>query len=165
VSSRSSASIRGVSGFHNKYLKQQHALMAIFEYELTGWSKRTGGHPIYERDGFDRLELSCTPRNEKAARGRLLNTLRKRHPEHPMWRSARKRRSQRPASREQERKQASATALINAAARERSDRPAVVRPERTSCVSCGRPWLSDLDFVGRPCPACGGEIVGGRRAA
>jgi hypothetical protein len=165
VSGRSSASSRGVSGFHNKYLKQQHALMAAFEYELAGWSNRTGGHPIYEREGFGRLELSCTPRNEKAARARLMNTLRKRHPEHPMWRSAKKRRSKRPDNRDGERRQAAAAALINAAARSRAERPVLARPERTSCISCGRPWLSDLDYVGRPCPKCGGEMVGAREAA
>lgn len=38
------------------------------------------------------------------------------------------------------------------------------RPERTSCVGCGRPWLSDLDFTFRPCPACGGQVVAGRAA-
>lgn len=39
------------------------------------------------------------------------------------------------------------------------------RPERTSCIDCGRPWLSDLDYTFRPCPACGGQVVGGRGVA
>lgn len=80
---------------NNKYLKQQHEIMLSFGYHLAGWSNRSGGHPRYDREGFARLELSSTPRSEKAARSRLLNELRKRHPEHPRWRSAQKRRRRR----------------------------------------------------------------------
>jgi predicted RNA-binding Zn-ribbon protein involved in translation (DUF1610 family) len=33
--------------------------------------------------------------------------------------------------------------------------PRPTGPEHTSCVTCGRRWLSDLSPVGRRCPGCG----------
>ena len=155
---------RRFSGLHNKYLKQQHELMTSFGYELAEWSKGDrGGHPIYARAGFDDMELSSTPRSERNARRALLVELRRRHPEHPLWKSMQKRKAKRGgSSRQAEQRQARARALVRAGERAVSAR-AVATPNapltRTGCIDCGRPWLSELDPTGRDCPQCGGLVM------
>jgi hypothetical protein len=72
-------------GLTNKYLKDQHKIMVAFGYELH-WKKGSrGGHPVYTCEGFEELELSSTPRDQKGARKRLERELRKRHPDHQYW--------------------------------------------------------------------------------
>lgn len=143
----------------NKYLKQQDQLMRSFEYELTRWSNRSGGHPIYERDGWAAMELSSTPRNEKAARARLLRDLRKRHPEHPLWRSMKKSR-RRKGGRGEVHSPDRIARPLSGTEREQirtgRRRAEIATPK---CISCRRPWLSDLDYSIRPCPMCGGKIT------
>jgi len=148
----------------NKYLKQQDQIMRSFDYKLTRWSNRSGGHPIYERDGWTPLELSSTPRNEKDARASLLRQLRKRHPEHPMWRSMKSRRKKgvkgevhsplriaRPLS-----------AVERESTRTGRSRAHIGSPR---CVECRRPWRSDLDYSIRSCPNCGGKITAAQEEA
>lgn len=145
----------------NKYLRDQHELMTSFGYELTRWSKGgerqlMKGHPIYEREGFEPLELSCTPRSEKTARKRLTDELRKRHPEHPMWRNHRKTGNSRG---KKGRKPKTARPVLLKVVQ--PPPPAPVRRRVVggpACTGCGRPWLSDLDYSSRPCPACGGVV-------
>lgn len=40
-----------------------------------------------------------------------------------------------------------------------SSDPEVPQRKHTGCVSCGRPWKSDISPVGRSCPQCGGTVV------
>lgn len=153
---------RRFSGLNNKYLKQQHELMLSFGYELGGFSKGGyDGHPVYTREGFGDLELSSTPRSEKNARRLLLVELRRRHPEHQMWRSMQKRKAKRRSTRrdEQER-QARARAIVAAAERERRERtPTRIDLPYVGCPDCRYRWQSDIDPTGRSCPRCGGGIV------
>ena len=153
---------RRFSGLHNKYLKQQHDLMTSFGYELVEFSKGDrGGHPIYAREGFESMELSSTPRNEQLARKLLLVELRRRHPEHQMWRSMQKRKAKPGSrSRRKEKQLAHARALVGAGEREARARVAAEPTDLdyVGCVDCGYRWQSDYDPAGRPCPRCGGDI-------
>lgn len=150
----------------SKYLREQHDLMCSFDYRLTRWSKSQSphvmkGHPIYEREGFDPFELSCTPRSQKAARKRLLDDLRKRHPEHQMWKSQRRGRIQRKVP-----KRRVATPVSLKVVPDPPARPSKPTEDAVPvCLGCGRRWLSDLDYSSRPCPQCGGEIRVERQAA
>lgn len=143
-----------------KFAKEQDQIMRGFGYSMT-WKKGSrGGHPVYAQDGFEPLELPCTPRDQKAARARLLRELRHRHPEHPKWRSMKKARKRtknlghkllfintRPSANPKPEPFVSRTSTLRPV-----DDPPV------ACVACGRRWLSDLDYSSRPCPSCGGDI-------
>jgi hypothetical protein len=148
----------------NKYLRDQHELMTSFGYTLARWSKSgtrniMSGHPIYERDGFGALELSCTPHNEKTARKRLLDELRRRHPEHPMWKS------RRPAAGRRRVPKRTARPPVSLRVVPEIEVPPALAPRDLTGppagVDCGRRWLSDLDYSCRPCPSCGGAIRAG----
>ncbi|HEX3803141.1 MAG TPA: hypothetical protein VHV75_09895 [Solirubrobacteraceae bacterium] len=88
-----------------------------------------------------------------------VDQLRKRHPDHPALK--RKPGAGKGVHHGRDRHRQRALKIVPAAP---SEKPVVLAtPDRTSCVDCGRPWLSDISPVGRPCPKCGGEVVVGRR--
>lgn len=135
-----------------------HAVLAGLGYWL---DRQTGGHYVYKHRHQSNFILPLSPSDHRAFANDLA-ALRRRHPNaevlKPQQRSARsgrrrRRRAQRPVR----------TFRLAAVA---TPKPApLVRPEQTSCIECGRPWLSDLDPLQHCCPACGGDVVLGRDVA
>lgn len=156
------------AAFANKLQRQRDQLLREFGYRFAGWD--SSGHMVYDPpEGQPALApLPSTPRNPGLAMERLRRELRRRHPDHPRWRSTSGRRPARSGrvKRRQEalRREARVRAELRRAAervaRERQDRREPVRtPARTCCADCSRVWLSDLDPSGRDCPRCGGRIL------
>jgi hypothetical protein len=105
------------------------------------------------------MTTSLTPSDWRVERNTIAE-LRRRHPDHPAL--ARQVRSQSATERKRRRRKNRTSRMTLV----RELEPGVVetfnRPEKTACIDCRRRWLSDLNPVGRSCPACNGEIVFGR---
>lgn len=129
------------------------------------------GHFVYRHPDQPDYHVSGTAYDAPPVRRAFRAEMRKRHPGHALFTppSSSSSASHRPTTRQRDRReQARIKAALRAAERDAERRtathavgPCVPRPERTSCVECGRRWLSDLDPTGRLCPACDGEIVVG----
>lgn len=128
------------------------------------------GHYVFTHPGQDDFHVSGSA-FDGPVRGAFLSEMRKRHPNstHPalFQRRSGRERSTKPFSvREERGRRRMLRDAERLAASARFARPvARVAPEHTSCEDCGRRWLSDLDPLTHPCPACGGAHRIGRRAA
>lgn len=154
----------------SRTVRDEMAILIDLGFEYGG---TTGGHHRWEHPTHGRLRpMSSTPRNEKTWRkahraevaalmGLTLWQLERLIAGQPLTRTGRKRRRHAIRGRAAR----GPAAIRTVPATEPREQPTLVRPDRTSCVDCGRPWLSDLDYAGRPCPKCGGVVVGGREAA
>lgn len=155
----------------DRTVRDEMAILERLGFRYLGMN--AAGHHIFEHPEHGRLRpMSSTPRNAMSWRrrhrtevaallGLNLFQFQRLIAGQPLQRRARPSRGRRVVARRRP------LSLVTAAA-ERVLEPAPVairRPERTSCIDCGRPWLSDLDFTYRPCPQCGGQVVAGRDAA
>lgn len=105
------------------------------------------GHLVYLDSTGRRFSVPSSPSDWRTQRI-MLTQLRAAHPD-----VLARRRSARAARARNARGRAArvVVALVPAV------RVRVPTPPRTECVSCGRPWLSDLDPLQHACPRCGGE--------
>lgn len=136
-----------------------HAVLPTLGYWL---ARQTGGHYVYKHRHQSNFTLPMSPSDHRAFANDLA-LLRRRHPNaevlKPQQRSTRGGRRRRSPS--DLRRKTRRAALYQAP----QSPPRFERPDCTSCIDCGRPWLSDLDPLQHCCPACGGEIVLGREVA
>lgn len=89
-----------------------------------------------------------------------LAELHRRHPNHVVFARRKASREQRFQRRARQRRHQRALQAVTPVVAVKP--PPVVVPNQTSCVDCGRRWASEIDPTGRPCPACGGEVMVGR---
>jgi len=159
----------------DRTVREEAAILARLGFRYLG--SNAGGHHLFEHPRYGALRpMSSTPRNPRTWRTAhrrevaalmglnlfQLNRLIAGQPLQQRPRSRRSRRLRRGVQR-------SVVALMH---RPADAKPAPVVenapvpvPSRTSCIDCGRLWLSDLNPSGRPCPACGGRVVLGKEAA
>ena len=144
--------------FGSKEAREMHRMLV----ELGYWLERSDGdHYVYYHAKQGPFTVAVSPSDHRA-KANTVALLKRRHPQFfRRVKATGPRRRKRP---ERERQAAHLKAVLNAADRDaESD---VVRfperPERTQCIDCGRPWLSDLSPEGRACAQCGGPIVLGR---
>jgi hypothetical protein len=158
------------AGLSTKYLREQHKLLTSFDYTLV----RNTYHLVYRRAGWPALIRYKTPRSEYESRTRLLAELRRRHPDHEMWRTWRRSGAgagrRRPLRDERARERARLTADLRAAERAAPSQRRVVpdgplRTWRLRCGACAHPWFAEGVSLPAECPRCGSDDVGEQQVA
>lgn len=149
----------------DRTVREEITILQRLGFEYLGTN--AGGHLLFEHPVHGVLRpMSCTPRNPMTWRrahrvevARLMGM--------NLWQFERLLAGQAPTKRRRakgkrprSRKQPVAAVI----ARAEREAPASPEPDADVCT-CGRRWLSDLNPVGRRCPACDGYVVAPERTA
>jgi predicted RNA binding protein YcfA (HicA-like mRNA interferase family) len=141
-------------------------LRKLLETEEFGYwlARQNGDHYVYKHARQPNFVVPSSPSDIRSFANSVAE-LKRRHPNASPFATSAKRSDRRAAASKTSPKVRERRRLITAFhhmvrhVTHKAEPVARSRPDRTQCIQCGRPWLSDLDPTERSCPNCGGVVV------